>query len=577
MAKVLRTVMNLMAASSFFTLNALGDADYTKLFDLENSYEKEYQEFARIKYDLRYIEEHRITNNTAKNHWLSQHHRYKKKLTKMYSTLHEYRQRLKSISSPMRGHSKTFNQSFDVCPTYTGRTALEKQFLTSQFGKNSCVFQINRNQIQILNDQRNAFGLKVKSLLGKDLSEKMYKTANPFLPIDFSKAPKLDEILISSLVFEKDFSGKVLSRIIEHHAKRGTKVKIIIAKALLTDESEKMFSDLRKKYKSLKIKFYRYKGVGRHRSNTALSRFHKVNHVKILAVKGRKTDVVFMGGRNIHDGFLFPEPIDHSKFPELTQRSQTEYSMWEDMDLKLTSKKLNRSIRSQYMSFWNHDRKDMFFNISSIFVGLKKVKNLDPNKIYIRHFLSAPYADQVAFRKSDVLSKTGKYISSLEKYTIQVIDSAKEEIKLISPYFNLTNNIHGAVLRAVKRGVDVKVITRIDLEGDTVAALLSEVNKGMINRLYDRVDLYEYLTPRKILHSKILLVDKKFTIVGSVNYNKRSFIHDPENFVSIWSPKFNREMSKIFEGYKKDSRKIRSKQSSNRAYKLLLDSFETYF
>lgn len=575
-------IINRKIVSIIFMITGLNSiqafsSDLSDHYSLENHYERTYQEFARVKYDLRYIQMHKIENDTSKNHWLWKHKRTLESLQDQYIKLDKSRDRQNEVTKPSDGFSKKYNQHFEICPNYIGRTPLESHFLTTKYSRNSCVYSAKLSEIKILENEKEAFNLKVKALLGRELPAEMLRTANPYMSLDFSKAPKLKEILISALVFEKDFSGVVITRLLEHHAEKGVNISVIVANPIVTKKSKKNFAELMNKYKNLKVKFFRFNSIGSHRSKTVLSKYHKVNHIKIFSVQGASVDSIFIGGRNIHDGFLFDDPIDHSDFPELTQRSQKKYSKWVDMDLLISNKKLNKAVRGQFKSFWNINQEDMYSNITSLFLGPRKQPNLKKDSTYIRHFISVPYSDQLAHTQQDISKKDGEYLGSLEKYKVDLIDSASRKIKLVSPYLNLTDKIYAAFERAIDRGVEVQIITRINLEGDTVDALLTDVNKSMINRLYKKVDLYEYLTPRKILHSKIMLVDGQFTVVGSVNYNKRSFVHDTENFVAVWSKNFHNRMDKVFETYKLSSKRINEEQKASAFNKFIINSFETYF
>jgi hypothetical protein len=74
------------------------------------------------------------------------------------------------------------------------------------------------------------------------------------------------------------------------------------------------------------------------------------------------------------------------------------------------------------------------------------------------------------------------------------------------------------------------------------------------------VGLNEYIEKDVILHSKVILVDGKLSVIGSVNLNQRSFIHDLENAVLIYSPDFHQEMSHILDSYRKTSKPVSEKQ-----------------
>ena len=162
----------------------------------------------------------------------------------------------------------------------------------------------------------------------------------------------------------------------------------------------------------------------------------------------------------------------------------------------------------------------------------------------MRTFVSVPFKDSMA----------------LETQYIKMIDSAEKEINISTPYFHVTDSILAALTRASDRGVKIRLITRLDLEGDTADFILSEVNKGSINKIMGKVQVFEYTTKGKILHSKLFLIDDKFVMMGSVNLNKRSFYHDIENAVMVYGQGFNQKMNAIYEDYLKESVELTEKQ-----------------
>lgn len=205
-------------------------------------------------------------------------------------------------------------------------------------------------------------------------------------------------------------------------------------------------------------------------------------------------------------------------------------------------------MTGHYDSLFEYDVNDFFFR--SFTLNRRSKAKLDEsyldNKILFRHFMSFPYKDNMA----------------LEKMMVQVLDSAKESITISTPYFNLTSNIDAALLRAVDRGVRVDVTTRLDLEGDTADIILSDVNKKAVNKYIDNITVFEYTAPSDILHSKLVVVDKKLTLVGSINFNQRSFYHDLENTLLIRSEEFSQKIIKLIDEYKKASKEITGKQKT---------------
>jgi len=114
-----------------------------------------------------------------------------------------------------------------------------------------------------------------------------------------------------------------------------------------------------------------------------------------------------------------------------------------------------------------------------------------------------------------------------------------------------------AIGRAIKRNenIDITIQTRIDLKGDTQAWLYEETNKKAINDLYDKVKIFEW-TEDSILHTKLLIIDDRFSFVGSVNLSQRSFIQDVESGFLIHSKGFTGRMINLFKSYNEKSKLI---------------------
>ena len=109
-----------------------------------------------------------------------------------------------------------------------------------------------------------------------------------------------------------------------------------------------------------------------------------------------------------------------------------------------------------------------------------------------------------------------------KKYT-ELIKTARKRIMIETPYFVPSGKIRKAFYKAVKRGVKIDIIVPYisDMRiADLVRNRYFEIlNKNGIN--------IHYYTPRMI-HSKLLIIDDRFFILGSSNLDYRSFMHQYE-------------------------------------------------
>jgi cardiolipin synthase len=461
---------------------------------------------------------------------------------------------------------------FETCllPDGSNLHGPEKLFLTSAYKSMTCAEEVN--DIITLEEPIDGLKSKAESLLGQALPDGFAEAMNPYATLDFSHAPKLNTILISYLVFRHDFYGTLIARLAKWHADHGTQVRILMSDVIAGKKDRLMLHGLVESSNNIKVQEFRYDSDGGSLGDH-LSEFHRTMHVKLLITLSDNPadNYVFIGGRNIHDGFVFMKTPDHSKFPELTQYGSGKgddegYAPWRDYEMRFRSKKFAEQIASHYMTLWERDSQS--FYVRSIDQNFVSSTQADPsyfdraeNSALVRHFMSIPYKDDEA----------------LEKLYIDVFNSAEKTIRISTPYFRPTKKLGEAMQKAVERGVDVSLITRIDLSGDTAAIILGEVNKAGINRFLNKIKIHEYTEPGVILHSKIILVDGKVSFIGSVNLNKRSFIHDMESGVMIYNPAYNLKMNHIMDGYLKQTREVTEKQKIALWKRVVIGIFDEEF
>lgn len=98
------------------------------------------------------------------------------------------------------------------------------------------------------------------------------------------------------------------------------------------------------------------------------------------------------------------------------------------------------------------------------------------------------------------------------------IASAAEEILIATPYFVPGPRIIRSLLRAVRRGVRVRLL--LPARSDVPFFLLLG-RSSYATLLRGGVEIYEL--EREILHAKVMLIDAERTVIGSANLDQRSF------------------------------------------------------
>ena len=464
---------------------------------------------------------------------------------------------------------KDFNAYQESCHyEVKAGTMIEKTFLTNNYPMMTCAHAAEK--ITILSDSEDGLLTKMETLLGYKPGVEFILNQNPYAELDFSKAPKLDAIFVSTLLYRHDFTGTVLARLLKFHALRGTLVNIMGTGYMHEEKDKALLKELAKVSGNIRIQEYKYHDPrsGLAPVTGALTNYLRDMHVKMfvtLSSSNPANNVLIMGGRNVHDGFVFSEKPNFSKYPELDQVDQeAAYAYWNDLEIKVTAPELARSVYAHLLKFWN--RSVVGQTTAPIQETADKAQVLSGDNVLgasttmMRHIVSLPFNDDHA----------------LEKMYVEMIDSASKSVKLSSPYLRPTKNIMAAFERAIKRGIDVTLQTRIDLEGDTQAWLYEETNKSAINSLYQKVKLYEW-TEKSILHTKLLIIDDNFAFFGSVNMSRRSFIQDVENGFLIHDEQFVGKLAAQFKNYNDRSKRINEQQKKKFWANLVMTLLQNQF
>lgn len=371
-----------------------------------------------------------------------------------------------------------------------------------------------------LADGAEALNARVEALTGRRLSEEALETGDPDLPLDFSNAPQLDLIYINYLNMNADFAGYLTARMLAWHAARGTIVRMMISDVMLTDTDRALFEGLAATYPTIEVQPYRMPIEAARGFEGQFAHLHRVTHVKLFATVAREPgrSIALIGGRNIHEGYFFPEPRDLSDFPFLHQYDPDEmritggFTAYDDFELAFTGDAQVRRIVRQMGALWHRDAETQAMLPPA--PGGGPVAALPEGSM--RHFISVPYADGAA----------------MEDWFARLIDAAQERIRIASPYLNLTPEIEAAFQRARARGVRVDVVATVRVR-EATDFMVTGFNRRFGNQEGDWLNFYDYEPGLRLMHTKLIVIDDHLVVAGSVNLNQRSFLHDLENGVVV--------------------------------------------
>ncbi|WP_370209180.1 phospholipase D-like domain-containing protein [Pararhodobacter marinus] len=437
---------------------------------------------------------------------------------------------------------------FSSCEGEGGGDPLAQAMMASGALSTTCPMPAGRTAF--LADGTEALNARIEALTGSRVSRAALETGDPDLPLDYSRAPELDLIYVNYLNMNADFVGYLTARMLAWHAARGTIVRILVSDVMLADADRALFEGLSARYPNVQLQLYRTPPEDARGFEGQFARLHRVTHVKLFATLAREPgrSVAIVGGRNMHEGYFFEAPRDLSRFPFLHQYDPSQmrltggFTAYQDVELAFFGDAQVRAIVQHMGALWlrDHERQTLRPGIASGSAGAVPEGTM-------RHFISVPYTDGAA----------------LERYYAGLLDAAERRIRISSPYLNLPPLIAAALTRARERGVTVDVVATVRVR-EVTDFMVSGLNRRFANRYADWVRFVDYDPMPRLLHSKLIVIDDRLVVAGSVNLNQRSFLHDLENGVVILDRGIAAQADALIQSYLDGGERVTSGQDLSR-------------
>lgn len=208
------------------------------------------------------------------------------------------------------------------------------------------------------------------------------------------------------------------------------------------------------------------------------------DHRKIVVIDGV---VGFTGGINLSDEYINVRKI---------------HGHWKDSSVMLKGAAVF-SLLAMFIQFWNFDEEQKE-SIFDYYVGADVLKQYK-NDGFVQPFADAPTDGELVGENSH----------------INLINNAKRYVYIQTPYLIIDNEMRTALTLAAKSGVDVRIIVPHIADKKFVYEM-TKSNFGPL--LAQGVRIYEY-TPG-FIHAKTLVSDDDTCIIGTINFDYRSyFLH----------------------------------------------------
>jgi cardiolipin synthase len=253
--------------------------------------------------------------------------------------------------------------------------------------------------------------------------------------------------------------------------------------------------------------------------NTCISMNH-IDHRKIFLADGKKA---IIGGTNIGNEYLYNDPpdLDQNMVEEAVLSKEVHadepWEKWLDAAV-IVEGPAAESLSEEFFNRWE-------------ILGGEPVITGSQNKI-------------TGTKPVQVLSQRPGNQEIALAY-LELIRNAQQSIYISSPYVSYRPGLE-ELMAACIRGVDVSFVFPGELNDVPVSR---RIFRSLTDELLSAgIKIYE--SNQRMIHSKVMTVDRRWTIIGSFNFDYRSFVHDFEQNILIDDTNFADEtINRIFNQY----------------------------
>lgn len=293
-------------------------------------------------------------------------------------------------------------------------------------------------------------------------------------------------------IFENDNIGQTIKDLLIERSKAGVKVKVIYDHIGSIHVRNRFFKEMRQAgievYPFFKVTFTPF-----------ASRINWRNHRKLCIIDGK---IGYIGGMNIADRYI----------------NGVSYGVWRDTHLRITGPAIN-ALQYSFAVDWS-------------FMGLPLIEE----DIY-----SHPKKPTKGIGMQMATCGPTSQWPNLAFIFHKAIANAKKRVYIQTPYFLPTENLLKTLQTAALSKVDVRIM--IPRQPDSLIMKLASFS--YIEECL-KAGIKIYLYDAGMLHSKTLIVDDEFCTIGSTNFDFRSFEHNFECNMFMYSRQTCTQMQEIF-------------------------------
>ncbi|MDE7024648.1 MAG: cardiolipin synthase, partial [Paramuribaculum sp.] len=297
-------------------------------------------------------------------------------------------------------------------------------------------------------------------------------------------------IHVQYYIFEDDKIGTTVAAALMERARKGVKVRVIYDDVGCLGVKNKFF----KAMKEAGIEVHPFFKVT---FSLFATRINWRNHRKLCVIDGR---IGYVGGMNVADRY-----IDGGKF-----------HCWRDMHLRIEGPVVG-ALQYSFAVDWSF--------MGQPLVVEETVASKVKNGVSMQFVTSGPTSEW----------------SNVALVMLKAIGNAKKRVWIQTPYFLPPESI----LRTLQAAAIARVDVRVMMPRHSDSTILTYASYSYVMECL-RAGVKIYLFDAGMLHSKCMVIDDEFCAVGSTNIDFRSFEHNFEGMMFMYSKDLNSKLRSEF-------------------------------
>jgi cardiolipin synthase A/B len=354
----------------------------------------------------------------------------------------------------------------------------------------------------------------VNAPLGQGGTVAVLNNGDEFLPALISAIDSAKKTINFSVYIwnNGNFSDQVMDALVRAQS-RNVAVRLLLDDFGSKDVSFGKFDELTRA--GAKVEKFRTPQFGK------WTRLHRRDHRRAIVIDGQ---IGFTGGMAVKDTWLgHAQDADH----------------WRDVMFKVTGP-LARSLQAAFASSWVGASgeilagEEMYPDSGQTTAGVDR----------FIHLVNSPAADSYA----------------MAEFYLLPIFAARKSLLIATPYFIPDEHLQAALINKARQGLDVRLLVPGKHIDNRFVRLSAQANYEDL--LKAGVKIYEYRPA--FIHSKFMVVDGEWSVIGSPNLNYRSRQLDEENAMAILDKQLGRQLTDVFHADIKQADEIRLQQWQHR-------------